>query len=422
VLLAGAYGIGLLGAPHPPQVHLVNADPAVARVISSARSKVRIWPWSARNWGHLATLLYVHDFYAEADACFARAEALDPKNPRWPYLRGRSMLEQDPEAALPMLHRAAELSFKGPAAPQLKYAEVQLERGRLDEAQRFIDSAVAHGDANDPRAQLAAGRLALAEGRLQEAREHLARAARLRPDVKAAHTLLAMAHERLGDPAAARRELRLAAGCPENALWHDPFLGEALGLRVGKNADLARARDLLEAARKEEAVALLRKVTGAYPEAADAWAKLAAACNRAGDPAAAEAAARAALQRSPDLAEAHNELGSALFAAERYPEAQASFRESIRRRPGAAEVWFNLGLCLARQRDLPGAVAAFREAARLKPDLTTAHARLGEALIQDGRPAAALEPLERAFGLDPDDADLQQLLETAKRLSRQHAP
>src|SRR5215207_1282376 len=63
VLAAAAYGLALLVSPRAPVVRLDDADPAVAEVLRRARTKVQLWPWSAKNWGGFATLLFVHDFY-----------------------------------------------------------------------------------------------------------------------------------------------------------------------------------------------------------------------------------------------------------------------------------------------------------------------------------------------------------------------
>lgn len=416
-LAAGLAGWYWLAAPKPPAAKLDGADPAVVAAIEQAERSVRRLPRSASRWGRLGSVYYAHDFYAEADYCLAQAERFDPDSPRWPYLRGRSMQDQDPDKALPMLQRAAELCANdpdAPAAPRLKYAEILLERGRLDEAEALLKAVLAR-DGDDPRALLGMGRLELTRGNADEAVDWLTRSVGQRGDVKAAHTLLATAYQRLGRQAEAADELRVAATLPENVLWNDPYLGVALGLRVGRDADIERAGDLLRQGRKPEAVALLERVTARYPDSARAWWKLGAAYIESGKPADAERALRTAVRVAPDMVEAHNELGRAMFEQGDYAEAERHFRAALDRNPNLAETWFNLGQCRARSLDWDGAAEAFAQTVRLKPDLAVAHIDLGVALLRDGRAGEAVGPLERAVQLKQDDPRAQHLLAEARR-------
>jgi tetratricopeptide (TPR) repeat protein len=184
-------------APQPPAVPLDGVDPAVVKAVEAARRNVRLLPWSAAAWGRLGSVLFIHDFNAAADPCFARAERLDPRNPRWPYLRARSLAELDPGAALPVLRRAVALCGDEPVAPRLQLAELLLERGRLDEAEGYFFQ-VYERDHDDARACLGLGRVAFARGQLPESLDHLLRSARAAPQVKASHVLLAAVYQHSG--------------------------------------------------------------------------------------------------------------------------------------------------------------------------------------------------------------------------------
>jgi tetratricopeptide (TPR) repeat protein len=418
-LLLAVVGGGALGyslAPQPPAVLLDGADPAIVKAVEAARRNVRLLPWSGAAWGRLGSVLFIHDFNAAADPCFARAEQFDPRNPRWPYLRARSLADQDPEAALPVLRRAVALCGDEPAAPRLQLAELLLERGRLEEAEGLFRQ-VHERDRGDARACLGLGRVALARGRLPEGLDYLLRSADAAPEIKASHVLLAAVYQRSGKAEAAERELRQAAALPEYPAWPDPFLGEAMGLRVGLDADLARARLLHGQDRLAEEVALLRRLIEAYPESDRAWEMFGSAYDRQGDLAAAERALRTAVRLAPTSVVARVQMGVVFDHQGKYAEAVTHFREATRLKPHLAAAHFNLGLCLSKQRELGAAVEALREATRLKPDLAVAHTELGVALFADGRVAEALESLRQAVRLNSQDTRAAELLQRVRRIT-----
>src|SRR5262249_53628815 len=122
VLLAAcaAYFWGRTPVPEPPLPDLTGADPAVVRIVEEAGAAVRQAPRSAAAWGHLGRVLLVHAFQAEAQTCFAAAERLDPREPRWPYYQGLTFVRGDPEAAIPKLRRALALGGEAAGATRLR--------------------------------------------------------------------------------------------------------------------------------------------------------------------------------------------------------------------------------------------------------------------------------------------------------------
>src|SRR5262245_23756992 len=86
--------------PAPPAVDLVGADPAIAAAVEVAQADVRAKPRSAAAWGRLGQVLRAHNFGDAANVCFARAEQLDPTEPRWPYLQGATLALTDRDAAI----------------------------------------------------------------------------------------------------------------------------------------------------------------------------------------------------------------------------------------------------------------------------------------------------------------------------------
>src|SRR5579875_1225902 len=68
----------------PPNPDLDGVDPAVAAVITKERRAVLTVPRDAAAWGRLGEVLELFNFRKDALVCFAQAERLDPRQPRWP--------------------------------------------------------------------------------------------------------------------------------------------------------------------------------------------------------------------------------------------------------------------------------------------------------------------------------------------------
>ena len=399
--------------PEPPIIKRPGSDPAIVKAIEEARTAVQSSPRSGQAWGRLGMVLSIHDILPEADICFAQAERLEPREPRWPYLRGLARSGDDPGAALPSLQRAAKLCSDLPA-PHLRLAELLIERGRLDEAQSEIDPVLKREPYN-PRALLCQARLEVAHNQLPAAKDHLQRSIQFAPDVKASHTLLGAIEQRSGNQAAAEAAFRQAGRLPESHVWPDPFLVEINQLRTGLTAMADNAENWLAQGHASEAVALMQQAVTQYPDRGQAWLVYGKALRQAGDSAGAERALRRSVELDTNSVAAHTELGSALFAQTRYADAEASYREALRINPKLAEAWFNLGLCQVNQRDSEHAIESFQNATRFKPDLTYAYIRWGQALGRLRRVPEAIEQLQRALQLSPTNQEAREMLEILQR-------
>src|SRR5262249_33576896 len=153
---------------------------------------------------------------------------------------------------------------------------------------------------------------------------------------KAAHTLLAEVHQRLGDHDAVRRELRQADRLPDDPAWPDPLYEEVSRLRTGKQAALARADQWIRQGRHDEAVGLLKQTLRDYPDAGWAHVMLGRAHLGRDDLPAAEQVLRHAVRSAPDLGEAHFYLGVALYLQKDHRAAAACFRKATKLKPGFA--------------------------------------------------------------------------------------
>jgi tetratricopeptide (TPR) repeat protein len=369
-----ALGLGVAGwlwtrgeSAQPPLPDLTDVDAEVADAVRAARGAVLACPRAADAWGRLGKVLRAHDFDAEANRCFEEAERLDPREPRWPYLRGLALILTDPGAGIPCLERAVQRCGDSPPAPRLRLVEALLEQDRLDEAQSHLEQAARRDPAN-PRARLAWGRLALLREDWRGALERLESCLNNGHSRKLALNLRAEAWGRLGERERARAEQRRAAELPDDEGWSDPFVEEVLRLQQGLRPRIAHADELLRGGQLMEALALLVETADRYPKSVEAWLL---------------------------LGEAHRRLG-------RMDRAERAFREAVRVAPEAAEAWFRLGCFQARLGQEREAAESFRRTIRLKPDHADAHFNLGHRLKLLGDPAGAADQFREALRCRPD--------------------
>jgi tetratricopeptide (TPR) repeat protein len=401
-----------------PELHLADVDPQIVAVIERACAAVKRDARSGTAWGTLGVALVVHKLEKEALPCLAQAEKLQPTEPRWPYFQGIALLTSDSDAAVVKLARGADLTDPSIAAPRIRVAQLLIERGRLDEAERYL-RAVLERQPNEPRALLALGKLELAHERFNEARDYLLPAANAPETARAATVLLASVHQRLGEQSAAAAASRRAESLPPDPPLADPFLDETGALQSGLQAWLTRADRALKSGRRDEALALFEKTIATYPDAAIAWQLFGQAHIDTENYPAAEKALKRAVELAPDSAESYFQLASALFLQNKLQPAVDEFKRSIALRPNYAPGHYNLGICLSRAQKRKEAIAEFEEAIRLSPNFADAHRWLGATLALEERFDEALPPLRRALELNPSDGAAGKMIERAELRARE---
>jgi tetratricopeptide (TPR) repeat protein len=390
--------------PLLPSLQMEGLDPMVAAAIEEAESAVRDSPNSARAWGGLGQVLYVHGLDRQAATCFARAEPLASEDPRWPYLHGRAIQRENGDAALPYLRKAAALCRGEPAAPGLTLVELLLERGEFAGAEAQLNVVLQRRPDDPPaRALLDRARLQIARGHWDKARGDLEAAAKASPDVKAPHVLLASAYARAGDAAAAAREALLARALPDDSHWPDPFLKEMSALAIGRSALLERAEMLLARGNGKQAIVALEAAAKQYPADAEVWMILGDAYRGDGQLSQAEANFRRAVGVRPDSSAAQLRLGAVLCAQGRFADALPALKEAVRLNPNLPETHYQLGACLMGLGDRAAAIEAYREAVRVEPSYRPAYVALAKVQKEAGQTAEAEALRKRAMELGPDD-------------------
>jgi tetratricopeptide (TPR) repeat protein len=437
-LLAAACAGGWLGwrawvrheEPAPPDVPLAGVERPVAALIEGALQKVRQQPRSAAAWGFLGKALLAHSFQEQALVCLARAEKLDPQDPRWPYLQGMALLAEQPDRALPHLRRAVQLGERhdpGRTTPRLQLAEVLLAQGLYPEAEEQL-RAVARQEPGNLRLRYNLGLLACARQDWKSAAGALAPLTTVPSVRQKAAACLAQVYQRLEERARAAEYGRLAQQMPRDEPWPDDYVREYMDLITVRVARLARVQALDDPEQLRAAVPMLEQLAGAAEEGDSATRLiLATTLARLGKYREAAEKLHDVLRLEPENVRGHYVLGLVRFdegkqilrdTAERAPAeacfraSAASLRRALKLKPDHASAHFQLGRTLLELGQRRAAVAAFRQAALCRPEWAAAHLHLGEALAQDGQDQEALRELKWAVKCaTPGDGQPRKALE-----------
>jgi Flp pilus assembly protein TadD len=405
LLIAGAAGICYLSRPAstmPPMPQDIP-DPEVLRAVERTRKNVLDRPSNGNAWGNLGMVLMAHDFFAEADVCFAEAARLNPRSPSWPYGRGLIALKRDPAAAPRFLRQAlataGNTSSEYKSAARLQLAETFLEQQKLDEAEGlFVDEA--HQQPNNGRVMYNLGLIALAR-RDEPTAERALTAARSDPFArkKATVQLAALAGMR-GDRTAAANFEREAATLPDDPPWPDPFRDQVESRRAGRYAWVQQEDQLEQQHRFREAAEVYLKEIAS----AGSWSEE---------------------NVPPGVVRAYARAGFNLAQAGDFEQGLKYLHEAVRLDPDNAHAHYLLAVTLFVQAEveskrLPNSVqakAGFREcaekaqrAAALRPTQGSSYLYWGMALQRLGEPAAAVAPLRQGVEATPSDYKLQQTL------------
>jgi tetratricopeptide (TPR) repeat protein/arylsulfatase A-like enzyme len=163
------------------------------------------------------------------------------------------------------------------------------------------------------------------------------------------------------------------------------------------------------------ALAAARKALELSPDSEPAHLQLARLLRGQGDVEAAIAQYRRALASHPDSVDARLGLGRALAETGRFDDAVATLGPAAAARPDSAEAATQLGFALARQGKLDDAVSQYRRALSLAPDSPETHAYLGSALATLGKLDEAMPHFERALRARPEQAELHDWMGVALR-------
>lgn len=338
--------------------------------------------------------------FAEAEAIFERAQALDPKSSAAVYALGTMYWAQnDLVRAEEALAAAARLSPPR-SAKRIRYAQFSRTTGKVDNAKRVLEEITEEAPDYLP-AWLMLADIAGSERRFDDSLAAVGRV--LARDSAHPEALLLSARIRLiqGEKAKAVEELERAARLyPKSAPIH-----HQLGLAYVANSELAKAATSLG-----QTVSLAPGSPG--PTMALAEVNL-----RQGNPAAAIVVLRQLVQQEPSNEQARLLLAHAFRAQGNLDEAIAVYRQMNEAFPPNPQVSLLTGLVLLQQEKRDEARAAFNRALEISQDFLPAVEQLVNLELEANDHAAALSRTEAQVARNPNSAGA--LLLKAKILLRQ---
>lgn len=167
---------------------------------------------------------------------------------------------------------------------------------------------------------------------------------------------------------------------------------------------LARARMLVEQGRADEAVGVYREIVSDHPGSLKAHNNLGVLYDELGQHELALEQFQAAHHLGPENVEVIANLGAALGTLGRFEDAERELRRGQKLEPDSPDIRANLGILFFRRGLYAQAEAELRWVCEHDHDHGPAHFYRGEALNRLGRVEPAIEALERAVRLQPDNA------------------
>jgi tetratricopeptide (TPR) repeat protein len=339
-------------------------------------------PELAESYGELGKLLLAAKLIDSAEPCFQNAQALAPRDGRWPYYLGHVYKAKGSvQHAASAFARASELR-PGDVPMLIWLGEMHLAAGRPEAAAPIFARAIDR----EPRnlaARFGLGRAALAQQDYNAAVSHLEGVLALETRAVNVHYPLALAYRALGDHAKAEAHLRQRGDF--EVLPADPLMEEL--------------RETLRSAISHEIRGTRALNSGDWKTAATEF--------------------RLGLELEPLNPTLKHKLGTALHMLGDVPGARKTWEDIVRTSPDYVRAQYSLGVLLESEGRYEEALALYTGAVAREPGYVEAHVRLADVMRMAGRLERAVDHYDRALALDPraPDAALGRAL-TLIRLGR----
>jgi tetratricopeptide (TPR) repeat protein len=329
-------------------------------------------------YGSMGMVLQAGEYYEAAEPAYLNAQALMPREPRWPYFLGHLRKSQgDTAGSIAAFTRVLEIQ------PNDVATLVWLGRGYLDEgAPEKAEPLFVRARQQAPRVPavlVGLGQASLARRDFARAVSALEEALSLDPSLASVHSPLAMAYRGLGDTAKA--EAHLKEWRNTDVLVPDPWRQELdLALQSGLSYELRGVR-ALEQRDFTAAADFFKQGVAITPGSSSLGRSL------------------------------RHKLGTALFMNGDVRGAVTWFRETVKLAPPdgidetAAKAHYSLGVLMASSGRGNEAITHLSAAVRFSPNYVEAHQALGDALRRGGRVAQSMERYADALRINPKAAD-----------------
>lgn len=409
-LLAVAVAVGVyrFSQPKIPKISVAQLDASAAKMIQQHVQAVRNNPRSGAAWGELGAILKSYEFRDEALYCLRQAERLDTQQPRWPYLIGATLLDDSRVAAIARIRRAVELAGAERPELRIRLARVLAESGELAEAQSALEEGLRIAPPHFPT-RLALAYIVQQRGDWAKAEEYARTCTQDARTARAAWRLLALCQQRAGNAEAAAEAERQAAQAPHEMKDVEPFEAEVMIARGEPRWMSDRAQDLLRSGQLAAASALIEQLLRRHPEFSETWLLLGRMQLLQKHPAEAEASFRRHLAMEPQSLHGTFQLGRALQEQQKFVEAAEVFERTAKLKADFGPAWFNLAGCLVKLGRKAEAREPLRQAIRHNPEYIDSYIVLADLYAQAGEVDPALDLLNEAAAVNPNDPRVRNL-------------
>ena len=370
-----------------------------------------------KAYGNIGMVLQAGEYYDAAEPAYLNAQALMPREPRWPYFLAHLHKSRgDTVKSIAAFNRVLEISPND--VPTLIWlGRAYLDQGQAEQAEPVFERARQLAP-QVPSVLVGLGQAALARRDFGRAASTLEEALTLDPSLQSVHSPLAMAYRGLGDTAKAEAHLKLWKNT--EVLVPDPFRRELdLMLDSGLSYELRGVR-ALEQNDYKAAADFFRKGVDITPGTSALGRslrhKLGTALYMSGDVPGAVKWFDETLRMAPDegldetAAKAHYSLGVLMASSGRSQQAITHLSAAVRFSPNYVEAYQALADVLRRSGRLEQAMTQYAEAIRVNPKAADARFGYGMALVRLGRYRDARDWFDEASRLHPDRPDLQYAL------------
>lgn len=423
-------------------------DPLLLNYVTGKVAWVRQAPRDAQRHATLGLIYAANGLWAEAKTSFENSILLNANEPLAHLYLAISYQELgQPDRAIELLRQLTG-QFPSFAQGYFRLGDYALRVGDLDEAQRAFERLI-QLDPKEWRGFAGLGEVRLRHGDTAQAVAALEKGLQLDPKAKSIHALLGQAYQRLGRVKEAERELQLGMNAMQYAMpdaWSVqapqhmrllvdllemaqedirngaatsavrtlqialPFHSSNLNLLV----TLAHANSL--SGQPHKARFLAERALQLNPSFAQAYVALSGSQLAMGEPQLALSNADRAILLSSNRAEAYLAKANALLASERDVDAVNALREAHRSDPKNPQILLDLGDVLWQNLNQPEAARTeYRNALALNPSLIESYLRLAHLNLRSGDRKAAVEILQKARELAPDDREIAAALEHLNR-------
>ena len=329
----------------------------------------------SQEYGEMGKLLLATEYVSEAEVCFRNAQALAPRDRRWPYYLGHLFRTMGAPAQAAEFFEQARQLRPSDVATLVWLAEMHLEAGDPSAARPLLEHALALRP-DSLAVTFGLGRVALARQDYFRAVEYLEEARTLNPGATSVLTALASAYRSVGRLDIAEASLqqrhaaaRAAANIDAEGIIrpYDPLMEEVEGsVQSAANYELRGVRELVEGDHAK-AAGLFRNGLELQPVNPSLRHKLGTAMALMGDVPGAQEQFELVVQQSPDYARAHYSLGVLMESSGQDMQALGRYTAAVRHDPSYVEARLRLAGILRRGRRPDDAMAQYEWIMELDP-------------------------------------------------------